>query len=516
MKRPFSFLAILALGTTLLQAAPQLYDITLSNAERYTQCKITYETDSVVKFRGTDKNGKVVTKEVKASSVLVRKEVKPLVSKADPKPAEPKKADKPDTKDEAPAETDDSEEPATEEEPAATTDEATEDTEQPEEEAADKAGAETAALAGGSSREKTYDAVVAKLAALEKMKEGIKEPSRTITSRFNSTKNSVAKNLQKIEAMCAEVDALQGEVDSLTGMGFAFEIVSEHDRAKYAIEGKAAYDAMVMDMNQKKSSRKIGGLDKFEILRESFQGIPEYKQAYEWYIKTLKDLNKKWDKMIAKEEAARKKYNSDKKAEADENDKKAYEKLKDQLEDEGEHIANVWYTPATRNLYMLRAAKNKVEDALRRNERAKKNEDIGTVTTLISNFWQTMDRACDLMVKGDLDEAKQLLEDDESFHKLKRLHNTLLPEEYKKPLLNQREALISEIKDRINKRRTTQRSLDSKRAALERLAQTTLTQLETLETMLQDEIDNQQQEAAEESEGEGDEATEETEESTEE
>ena len=63
----------------MLQAAPQLYDITLSNAERYTQCKITYETDSVIKFRGTDKSGKVVTKEVKASSVLVRKEVKPLV-----------------------------------------------------------------------------------------------------------------------------------------------------------------------------------------------------------------------------------------------------------------------------------------------------------------------------------------------------------------------------------------------------------------------------------------------------
>lgn len=485
----------------MLQAAPQLYDITLSNAERYTQCKITYETDSVIKFRGTDKSGKVVTKEVKASSVLVRKEVKPLVSKADPKPKAPKKTDAPEPTSEEPADSEESEEPAEEQEPAEAPEEVTEEPAQDEE--AETKTSTTPAPTGASAREKTYDAVAARLAALEKMKEGIKEPSRTVNSRFTSTKNSTEKNLQKLEAMCAEVDALQGEVDALVGKGFVFEIVSEHDRDKYAVEGKAAYDAMVMDMNQKKSSRKIGGLDKFETLRESFQGIPEYKQAYDWYIKTLKDLNKKWDKMIAKEEAARKRYNSEKKAEADENDKKAYEKLKDQLEEEGEHIAQVWYTPATRNLYMLRAAKNKVEDALRRNERSKKNEDIGTVTTLISSFWQTMDRACDLMVKGDLDEAKELLDEDENFKKLIRLHSTLLPEEYKKPIRDQRAALNDEIKDRINKRRTTQRSLDSKRAALNRLTESTLNQLDQLETILQDAIAEEQQEAAEESEDKG-------------
>ena len=219
--------------------------------------------------------------------------------------------------------------------------------------------------------------------------------------------------------------------------------------------------------------------------------------------------------MIDKEEAARKKYNSDKKAEADERDKKAFEKLKDELEEEGEHIAQVWYTPATRNLYMLRNAKTKVEDALRRNERTKKNEDIGTVTTLISNFWQTMDRARDMMVNGELDEAKELLDSDEDFKKIIRLHATLLPEEYKKPIRDQRAALNDEIKDRINKRRTNQRSLDSKRAALNRLTESTLNQLETLETQIKDELETQKQEAeeaaAEETEEEsGEETTEET------
>ncbi|MBQ9094794.1 MAG: hypothetical protein IJY53_00470 [Akkermansia sp.] len=89
MKHPFSFLAILALGTAMLQAAPQLYDITLSNAEKFTQCKISFETDSTIKFTGFNKKGEEVTKEVKASSVLFKKEVKakaPKVKKED-KPA---------------------------------------------------------------------------------------------------------------------------------------------------------------------------------------------------------------------------------------------------------------------------------------------------------------------------------------------------------------------------------------------------------------------------------------------
>ncbi|MDO4750970.1 MAG: hypothetical protein Q4A24_02580 [Akkermansia sp.] len=499
MKRPFSFLAVLALGTAMLQAAPQLYDITLTSAERFTQCRITYETDTLVKFRGTDKTGKEVTKEVKASAILVRKEVEPLVKKVTPKPAKPTaKEEKPEQTDSEPEETTEPEEtedaPETADAPPAEPEETTEPAAEEEEK---PAAAPTAT--GPSSREKTYDVVNARMEKVTKLKEGIASPTRSLTSRFNSTKSTIEKNLAKIEAMCAEVDALQAECDSMKGMGFTFDVVTEQDRAKYAVEGKAAYDAMVMDMNQKKSSRKIGGLDKFEELRNSFQGIPEYKEAYAWYLKTLKALNSKWDKMISKEEARRKKLKGDKKSEADEKDKAEYEKLEAQLEKDGEHIAQVWYTPSARNLLMLSKAKNKVEDALRRSERNKESEYVGKVADLIATFWTTMDRAKDMMVNGEIEEAKALLDEDEDFKQIMRLHPTLLPEEYKKPIREQRGKLYDEIKTRISTRRTALRSLDSKRTALNRLTESTLRQVDTIERMVQDELADQAAAAEEES-----------------
>ncbi|MBR1997967.1 MAG: hypothetical protein IJ993_06090, partial [Akkermansia sp.] len=76
MKRTFSFLSVLALGSAMLHAAPQLYDITLTSAEKFTQCRIAYESETSVKFTGINKAGKEVTKEVKASSILLKKEVK--------------------------------------------------------------------------------------------------------------------------------------------------------------------------------------------------------------------------------------------------------------------------------------------------------------------------------------------------------------------------------------------------------------------------------------------------------
>ncbi len=489
MKRPISFLSILVFGAALLQAAPQLYDITLSNADKFTQCRIAYETDSLIKFTGTDKKGNVVTKEVKASSVLFKKEVATKAPKpAKTKPAEAPKAEEPQ---ETPAATPDATEEAPEEAPAADT--------PAEAPAADAAEEEAPApvLNSASSRETTLNAITARLSEIDKKKATITEPSRNFTSRYNSARSSIEKSLPKIEAACDEIDKLQAEYESLTNKGFNFEIVSDLDRSKYAIDGKAAYDAMVMDMNQKKSSRKIGGLDKFEELRESFQGIPEYPEAYSWYIKTLKDLDRKWEKAISKEEAQRKKLNANKRESQEAKDQSEYDKLEEYLEKNDEHIAQVWYTPGNRNLVMLKGAKNKVEDALRRNERNKPHEQTGKVTALINRFWASMDKARDLMINGNFDAAREEMDENEDFKTIVRLHKNLLPDEYKKPIQEQRAALYNELKSRINDRKNMQRTLDTKRSALNRLAESTNNQVDRLDSVVVDALDEQNAAAAE-------------------
>ena len=495
MKRPISFLAILALGTAMLQAAPQLYDITLSNAEKFTQCKIAFETDSTIKFTGTNKKGEVVTKEVKSSSVLFKKEVKAKVQA--PTTEEAPAA----TPAEEPAaeETKTEETPATTEEPAAETPAADAPAEEAPAEAATEETEEAApTLNGPSAREKTVDALNAKLAEIDKKKASIAEPSRNLNSRYSSSLKSIEKNIQKLEKDCAEIDGLQAEYDALSTKSYSYEIVNELDRGKYAVDGKAAYDAMVMDMNQKKNSRKIGGLDKFEELRESFQGIPEYPEAYAWYQKTLKELDKKWEKSIANIEKKRKKLNENKRSEMEAKEQAEFDKLEEQLEEDGEHIAQVWYTPRPNNLIMLKNCKRKVEEVQRRSKNNKPLEHTGKVMTLINNFWASTDKARDLMLAGNLDEAQEEMDNNEDFKAISKLHKTLLPEEYKKPIQNQRADLYKEIKDRITKRRNLQRSLDSKRAALNRLTESTDNQIDRLAEIVDMELENIKADAAEE------------------
>lgn len=489
MKRPISFFAILALGAAMLQAAPQLYDITLDNEEKYTQCKIAYESDSTIKFTGTNKKGKKVTKEVDTASVLIKKEVKAKEPKKEAKPA----TETPDTKvTETPA----APEPKAEETPDTPAEEAT-DTQ--DEQVAEQEEEKAPELLGASSKEKSYDVLKKKVTEVEKKKEGIKSPSRNFTSRYNSTYNTVEKSLQKIETACEEIDTMQAEYDALTSAPFNFEIVSDLDRHKYAAEGKAAYDAMLMDMNQKENARKIGGLDKFEALRESYQGIPEYPEAHQRYIKTLKSLDSKWEKAIGNIEKKRKKMSESKLADLEKKEQAEFDKLERQLEDEGEYIAQVWYNPRRSNLVMLKNCKRKVEEALRRNKNHKPLEHTGKVTELISAFWVSLDKVREYMLAGKYDEAKDELEGNEDYKKIIRLHKNLLPEEYKKPLRDQREALNKELKDRMNKRRNLQRTLDSKRSALMRLTETTETQITRLNELADDELAQQKEaDAAEE------------------
>lgn len=479
MKRPFFSLALLVCSISSLQAA-QLYDITLSTAEKFTQCQIKYRGTSMTKFTGKNKKGEEVTKEVKTSSILMMKEVKPA-KVAEPEPA----AAEPETPAKADASASDSpaEEPAAgEDAPAADGDEGTE---------GEAAEPETA-IPQNDSGDKAKDAAVRlrdKLAKVESAYASLAKPSRAIVSRMKNGKSRIESNLQNIDKNALEVASLQEQYNRANTADFTFEVVPADERDKYVQDGQAAYKAMLIDVQEKKRSRKIAGLDKFEILRERYQGIPEYKEAYSWYIRTLKDLEKKYTDLIAKEDKKRKNLQPAKKAAMEESDREEYEKLIAQLEAQGEDITKVWYTPTPRNRQMLSTCLNKVNDVLRRNANAQLDPAVGTVPSLIEQFWAAMDKARQLMIAGDLDGAEETLRRDPSFNILNRLKTQLLPEEFKSPLRDQRRELDQEIKKRSRDRKELQRKLERQLANLERLASSAEAQIDDLMMAVEQEKD---------------------------
>ena len=74
MKKISLALSLMALGLSLAQAA-QVYTITLTSAERFTDCTVIYKSSSTTKFRGKDNAGKTVTKEIPTKSIIMMREI---------------------------------------------------------------------------------------------------------------------------------------------------------------------------------------------------------------------------------------------------------------------------------------------------------------------------------------------------------------------------------------------------------------------------------------------------------
>lgn len=456
MKRTLIAIALSAcLATTA--AAKQLYNITLSDTSRYTDCSIIIQGSTETKFNGTDKEGFVVTKNVKNDEILVMAPVE----KAEPAP-QPKAEEQP-KPEEQPKEEVKTEQPAPQEQaqPAA---------EQPQEQA-QPAPLEFGAIA--DSLHKQLDEIDKSIAA-------IKAPKFSLERRAKRVRETVDRKLADVEKLAQQVTDARAALDASNVKPYAFEIVTQEQRTQYAVDGKAAYDAMVADMKTGKNSRRVGGLSKFEEMRKSFQGVPEYKQAHAWYISTLKDLRKKWGKMRDTEDNRRRKFVGERREKLDQDDQKEIEKVTKMLEDENEKYETAWITPSPHNARMLETAFSRVEDALRRNSNEKMDDAVGQVPEMLEKFWAEMDQAKALLDAGKCAQARELLNKGTIFKSLIGLNRDLFPEDYRKPITDQRRDLENTIRDRERELMRAKRTLDGSTSRLERAVESLERQIEAL------------------------------------
>lgn len=488
MKRPFSLFALIALSATILQAAT--YDIYLNNSERYENCTIVYESSSTTKFRFKDKSGKEVTKEIPTSSILHKSENK-VEQPATPQPAE--------------------QAAATPEQPAAQ--EGKEGESKPAEgEAAAKEGEQPAAtppqeeptpdgnLKKAEGSEIAKDATLRlreKLTLIDKEMATLTKPSNVLVSISKSTKSRVENQLGNLDALALEVAQLQEKFNTAGAADYRFTC---DDRDKYARDGSAAYKAMLIDMKERKGRRKVGGLDKFEIMRERYQGVPEYIDAYKWYLKTLKALEKKWRRMHTAEANKRKKLMPARRQALTDADTKEFDKLREHFKKNNEDIAKVWYTPSPRNEKMLFNCINKVEDALRRNSNEKHDKYVGTVPQVQERFWKLMDDTRQLMINGDLDGAEAKLKDDAPYKEILRLNTMLLPNEYRQPMVDEYRNMTNEIRARQREYQITKRNLESKTRSLDRAIANAEAQINNVLIKIEEERDMQAEITAEQEE----------------
>ncbi|MBE6415206.1 MAG: hypothetical protein E7032_01575 [Akkermansiaceae bacterium] len=476
MKNTSLLLSLLALGFSMAQAA-QVYTITLTSAERFTDCTVIYKSSSTTKFRGKDKAGKTVTREIPTGNIIMMREV----VKDEPEPEQ--KDEAPSTPAPAAAETNADATPAAQTPAGAPAAEG----EQKAEPIAD------GNIAQRAGEEKAKDATLRlreKLTNMETLMSKISKPSRALQSQVSQVKRRVTSQLEDMDKKALEVARLQEEFNKAGAADFTFDKVSVEQRDQFMRDGEAAYKAMRIDMKEKKGRRKVAGLDKFEIMRERYQGIPEYKQAYEWYVKTLYALQKKWTAMHNKEENARKRLPADKKSLRQRQDNAEYENIAAKLKEDGDDIATVWFTPPARNLKMLSISVNKVKDAIRRNEDRPLDDEVGTVPSLITQFWDNMDKVRMSMVTGDLEAAEKQLRENGAYPIIMRLKNYILPNEYRTPIVEQYKATQKEIQTRMRGYNNLKRSLERATASLDRVTASAEAQIDSATAAVQKELDS--------------------------
>lgn len=475
MKKSTLFLTLFGLSSTLAQAA-QVYTITLTSGERFTDCTVNYKSTDTTKFTGNDKNGTKVTKAVPHNTIInmreviretPREEATPEPQAPAPQPIHPKPEEA--TAEAAP----DTQSPANGEETA----------EEPviDGNIAQREGEDIAQNASVRLREK--------LARIDTEMSKISKPSRSLISQTTSVKNRITRQLADLDKRSLEVSDLQDKFNKAGAADFTFEKISVDERDRYVRDGEAAYLAMKNDMKEKKGRRKVGGLDKFEIMRKRYQGIPEYKQAYEWYIKTLYALQKKWTRMHDKESAARKRLSDEKRKAMDKVDARQYDELAEKLHAEGDDIATVWFVPQPRNLKMLSICVTKVKDAIRRNEGQTLDKAVGTVPSLLSQYWEDMEKVRMSMVTGDLEGAEEKIREVAAYKILMGLKQDLLPNEYRDPIRDQHNATQKEITKRLRDYKQLKSSLERTTAVLDRIVSNADAQIDSALAAVQKELD---------------------------
>ncbi|MBO5684780.1 MAG: hypothetical protein J6R92_07515, partial [Akkermansia sp.] len=446
-------LSCLMLGLGVAEAT-QLYTITLSSSEQFKDCTVSYKSDETTKFEGIDKDGNKVTKEVPTADITaMREKVKEENSEAGKVGVE-----------EAPAAEEEQQEP----------------------------------IADGniSQREgenKAKDATLRlreMMATLDSQMAKISKPSRSLVSQVNQAKRRVTAQLSDMDKRSLEVARLQDEFNEAGAADFTFDKVSVEQRTQYERDGKAAYKAMKIDMKERKGRRKVAGLDKFEILRENYQGIPEYREAYGWYVKTLYALEKKWSAMHKKENNLRQRLQSEKRSLRARQDEAQYKDIAAKLKEEGDDIAKVWFVPPTTNLKMLNISVNKVKDAIRRNEDRPLDKEVGTVPALLEEYWNKMDEARMAMITGNLEGAEQMLRDNKAYEHIVRLKTYLIPNEYRNPIIEQHREMEKEIRTRSRNYSNLKRQLERAIEALDRVTNAANAQLESAMSAVQKELDS--------------------------
>lgn len=298
----------------------------------------------------------------------------------------------------------------------------------------------------------------AKMKKLEEAFAQLHKPNRFAISQHDKALEEAKNKLKSIEESQKKLDELKVRKENAISADYAFGVMPVENRDKYEREGGEMATKVASALKGKSEAERLTGLAQFEKLRETYQGLPQFKDVRALYLKTVNAFDKKWTGFAERLKKDRQKSantngRNDKLLELEE---RQYEKLARKMEAAGGNIDEDFFLPVPTNARML-------EKALARLKRSSQNslnkvqENVEDVVTLFKEYWTQMDTARERMLAGEYAEVLTILNESEPSQALCSVSHYVMPQEYKELIRKQNEELRNEVRRRQNELQNIER-----------------------------------------------------------
>lgn len=338
-----------------------------------------------------------------------------------------------------------------------------------QEEADNETAAESAAAPGGRAR---IEEMRQKVAAARAAMDTLKAPNDSLKGRIKRSMDDCEKRIETMVGCADKAEELSAQVAAVYRKEFAFTVVPEDQRMKFAEEGEAKVKRILALLGGSKVADQVAGIELFEKLREEYQGAPGFKEAAVAFDKTVKKLERSWKNRKESEEKRRQKLSSTARAKVESDDESTYERVVKKMDEAGKDASRDWIVPNGKlaiNLRVLDRLLSKTRSTLNSNYN-KPSEEAERVTERVKAYWDKADEAVQLMQQGSPDKALDMLNMCEEYREVTNAPRSALPEAVRESIRDQHRKIMDEVRARISAARRLERELSSQKSKLEREA----------------------------------------------
>ncbi len=317
-----------------------------------------------------------------------------------------------------------------------------------------------------------------RLEKIEAKYKEIQEPTRIVQREYERLTKLVGERLPEAVKLTEELKTLQTKQKELCNKPFEFKIVTAEQRMAYIEEGKKILKRIQSELEAHSESKQIEGMYLFTKAREKYQGLKEYKAAKKVFLEVLGKHLKQWKRTEDGLRKSQDKRSAEEKERIEKTEERVYQHTETTLKKEKKDIRKDIYAPVKGNLRVYEVL-NQTVARIEKEVTGERAEGQGETEKILTACWQKLDEVAQLMEKGQVEEAEEVLKGSEAVVQVRRFRKELLSDEEQEKLQEQIDEIRTELRARNREQAKTESLIRRSTQSRERI-------LEAIERLMDD------------------------------